>query len=199
MYEWEQSLEDLDLYIDPPPGLRASQVHCEIRARHLVLGIKGNKPFLDEDFVSPVFVEESVWVIEDGVLHLNLRKVHRGETWKGVFKGHVEVRARRGRGDGVARARDSRRGRCGPDPSARPPRPSRAARPAGRGGGAEEADAGALPTRASRLRLLRSRVLRRRARPSVVHGRDANDLMNVRGGRIGLCECVCVGSQRSEK
>lgn len=47
VYEWEQSLEEVNLYIETPPGVKADLVDCKITPRHLRLGIKGNPPFLD--------------------------------------------------------------------------------------------------------------------------------------------------------
>lgn len=47
IYEWEQSLDEVNLYIQPPPGLQASQVECTITPKHLRLGVKGNPPFID--------------------------------------------------------------------------------------------------------------------------------------------------------
>lgn len=50
MYEWEQSLEEVNLYIETPPGVTADRVDCKITPKHIRLGIKGNPPFID---VSP--------------------------------------------------------------------------------------------------------------------------------------------------
>lgn len=47
VYEWEQSLEEVNLYIETPPGVKADRVDCKITPRHIRLGIKGNPPFLD--------------------------------------------------------------------------------------------------------------------------------------------------------
>ena len=43
VYEWDQSLDEVNLYIDPPPGLSASQFDIEIKSDHLMVGIKGNR------------------------------------------------------------------------------------------------------------------------------------------------------------
>ena len=47
MYEWEQSLEEVNLYIETPPGVTADRLDCKITPRHIRLGIKGNPPFID--------------------------------------------------------------------------------------------------------------------------------------------------------
>ncbi len=48
IYEWEQSLEELNVYIRPPPGITASMILCEIAANHVTLGLRGsNDKFLN--------------------------------------------------------------------------------------------------------------------------------------------------------
>lgn len=47
IYEWEQSLEEVNLYIETPPGLRAESIDCKITPKHIRLGVKGNPPFID--------------------------------------------------------------------------------------------------------------------------------------------------------
>ena len=41
IYEWEQSLEEVNLFITPPPGITAGQIQCEISVSHVTLGLKG--------------------------------------------------------------------------------------------------------------------------------------------------------------
>ena len=47
IYEWEQSLEDVHMYIQPPPGVTAKMIDCKILPSRLTLGIKGNPPFIN--------------------------------------------------------------------------------------------------------------------------------------------------------
>ena len=47
IYEWEQSLEEVHCYIEPPPGVTAKMIDCKITSNRLTLGIKGNPPFID--------------------------------------------------------------------------------------------------------------------------------------------------------
>lgn len=47
IYEWDQTLEELNIFITPPEGLPASAIDCVITPTHLRLGIKGNPPFID--------------------------------------------------------------------------------------------------------------------------------------------------------
>jgi hypothetical protein len=47
VYEWEQSMEEVLIYITPPEGLTGQHLDIKITNLHLRVGIKGNPPFLD--------------------------------------------------------------------------------------------------------------------------------------------------------
>lgn len=88
IYEWEQSLEEVLVYVRPPPGVKAAQISCTIKPRHLTLGIKGLPPFLDEPLSSTCIERDSLWSFEDGELTLTLAKASKGATWGSVCVGH---------------------------------------------------------------------------------------------------------------
>lgn len=93
IYEWEQSLEEVNIFITPPPGLTANLIECDITANHITLGLRGSKDkFLNHDLSSPVVVAESYWMLDGGELNINLQKMKKGLTWPSVFVGHGEVR-----------------------------------------------------------------------------------------------------------
>ena len=48
-------MEEVNLYIEPPPGVTADRVDCKITPNHIRLGIKGNPPFLDVSALGSVF------------------------------------------------------------------------------------------------------------------------------------------------
>jgi hypothetical protein len=50
IYEWDQTLAEVNMYVEVPPGVHARDMFCDIEARHVRFGLKGNPPFLD---VSP--------------------------------------------------------------------------------------------------------------------------------------------------
>ncbi|CAK4082697.1 unnamed protein product [Aphanomyces euteiches] len=97
IYEWEQSLEEVNLFIRPPPGITASHLDCKITPTHLTLGLKGSVDrFLDHEFSSQVVADESYWmlvgrIIDGGELNINLQKMKKGMTWDCVFVGHGEL------------------------------------------------------------------------------------------------------------
>lgn len=104
IYEWDQTLEEVHLYIQPPkfvlekyrdeirkqlkPGQELPKLDVKIKFNHLAIGIKGNNPFIDEDLSKNCIADESYWMIEDEELHVQLQKMHKGDVWNSVFKGH---------------------------------------------------------------------------------------------------------------
>ncbi|GBF88563.1 hypothetical protein Rsub_01278 [Raphidocelis subcapitata] len=88
VYEWDQTLAEVNVYVPVPPGVRARDMFCDIDRTHLRFGLKGNPPFLDLDLMAPVKVSESVWTLEDGELHISLTKLEAGESWPAVIRGH---------------------------------------------------------------------------------------------------------------
>ena len=88
VYEWEQSLEEVLVYIRPPAGVRAAQLACAIAPRRLTLGIKGLPPFLDEPLAATCVAKESLWGFEAGEMTVTLTKAAKGETWPCVCQGH---------------------------------------------------------------------------------------------------------------
>mmetsp|Transcript_23402 Transcript_23402/g.51383 ORF Transcript_23402/g.51383 Transcript_23402/m.51383 type:complete len:166 (+) Transcript_23402:170-667(+) len=91
VYEWEQNLDETHIYIKPPPGVTKQHLDIKLEARHVRVGIKGNPPFLNEDTFGLVDLSESFWMIEDGELHLQLQKAHKGEAWGSALKGHGQL------------------------------------------------------------------------------------------------------------
>ena len=87
IYEWEQTLEDVNIYVAVPPGVTKDALDCKITPTHLKLGLKGNRPFLDEDTAGPVVQAESYWTLRDGEINIILQKMRRGETWDSALKG----------------------------------------------------------------------------------------------------------------
>lgn len=91
IYEWEQHLDEVDVFINPPPGVGAKQLEISIATQHLKVGIKGNPPYINFDLAGQVNAEDSLWMIEDGELHINLAKQSAGQTWPSLFVGIGEL------------------------------------------------------------------------------------------------------------
>lgn len=103
VYEWEQSLEEVILYIDAPPHLlsqmqnggggAAKYILVDISPTRLRVGLVGSdRYFIDEMTFDKVKIKESSWYIDDddgdGVITIILAKCYRGQTWEGVLRGH---------------------------------------------------------------------------------------------------------------
>jgi len=54
IYEWEQNLNEVLIFIRPPEGVKARMIDCKITPEKLTLGIKGNPPFINEEFFDRV-------------------------------------------------------------------------------------------------------------------------------------------------
>ncbi len=61
IYEWEQTLVDLHVYIQPTPNVTAKMLHCKIGSTEMTLGLKDNLPFLSEKFDAYINSSESMW------------------------------------------------------------------------------------------------------------------------------------------
>ena len=80
IYEWEQSLQECNIYIRPPDGVTKKLIDIEISYNHLKVGLKGADPFIDEDIFSTIKTDESYWMFSDGEININLQKMKKGEV-----------------------------------------------------------------------------------------------------------------------
>jgi len=103
IYEWEQSLDEVVLYVPAPPGLPRSKassfIECKIGANGLRLGLKnsgssgGSPPtyFINEATFGTVNVDESTWTLEEEeqglVIAIYLAKANLGVVWESALNG----------------------------------------------------------------------------------------------------------------
>jgi hypothetical protein len=123
VYDFEQSLDDVTIYVDAPPGTdRGDQVACEISATRLRLRLRMQEAdgtwYLNEDTYDTVDVAESTWSLEDSdddgkdknntksrrgkVITIYLVKARRGTLWEAALKGNPAVVATANGGDDEA-------------------------------------------------------------------------------------------------
>mmetsp|Transcript_10995 Transcript_10995/g.31241 ORF Transcript_10995/g.31241 Transcript_10995/m.31241 type:complete len:155 (-) Transcript_10995:213-677(-) len=89
IYEWEQSLNEVLIFITPPAGVKASDLSIKITKTHLTVGLKNvERPFIDEEFFDTVVTDESYWTMDDGVIEINVQKMRKAATWDAALKGH---------------------------------------------------------------------------------------------------------------
>jgi hypothetical protein len=92
IYEWEQSLDDVNLYIKPPAGTRGENIDIQILPHHLRVGLRGAEhPFLDEETGGPVKLKDSTWTFSDGEINITLQKMLRAEVWDCALKGKIST------------------------------------------------------------------------------------------------------------
>ncbi|KAG2394899.1 uncharacterized protein HKW66_Vig0077260 [Vigna angularis] len=87
VFEWDQTLDEVNIYINLPPNVHSKQFYCKIQSKHLELGIKGNPPYLnfvgDADF--------GVRLAEDDIMHITLQKRDKGQTWASPILGQGQL------------------------------------------------------------------------------------------------------------
>jgi hypothetical protein len=104
VYEWEQDLNEVILYFKPPewalpknlremrknlqPGQVLPELFVEIERDRIKVGVRPNPPFMDEELWGLVVKKDSLWMIEDDELIVNLQKMRKGETWASACKRH---------------------------------------------------------------------------------------------------------------
>ncbi|KAM3386569.1 hypothetical protein ACQJBY_009875 [Aegilops geniculata] len=76
VFEWDQSLEEVNMYIELPKNVPTKLIQCVIQAGHV-----------EHDLMHPVKTDSSFWTIEDGELHITLQKREKGKTWASPIKG----------------------------------------------------------------------------------------------------------------
>jgi HSP20 family molecular chaperone IbpA len=91
IYEWEQTLAEVNVYVPVPPGVRGRDLDVLVERARLRFGLRGNPPFLDGALHAPVAARDCLWTLEDGVLHVTLSKADPGEAWPRVVQGHAEL------------------------------------------------------------------------------------------------------------
>uniref|UniRef100_A0A804MTM0 CS domain-containing protein n=1 Tax=Zea mays TaxID=4577 RepID=A0A804MTM0_MAIZE len=76
VFEWDQTLEEVNMYIELPKGVPTKLFHCSIQASHV-----------EHDLTHPVKTDSSFWTIEDGEMHITLQKREKGKTWSSPIQG----------------------------------------------------------------------------------------------------------------
>eukprot|EP00919_Chromeraceae_sp_WS-2016_P057998 GHVR01137564.1.p1 GENE.GHVR01137564.1~~GHVR01137564.1.p1 ORF type:complete len:166 (+),score=36.97 GHVR01137564.1:65-562(+) len=88
VYEWEQTIDEIHIYIQPPPNVYKEHFDIDITSKKVKIGLKNNPPFINELLYSLIIEEDSYWMIEDKELHIQMTKSKKGEIWECCFKQH---------------------------------------------------------------------------------------------------------------
>ena len=73
------------------PGQVLPELYVNIERDRIEIGVKPNPPFMAEELTCPVVKSESLWMIEDDELVINLQKMRKAETWPSVCKRHGNI------------------------------------------------------------------------------------------------------------
>lgn len=106
VYEWEQKLSEIIVYVTAPPitNLSKHTIDCQITPNHVKLGLRGQEQyyFIDEPTRETVEAGKSFWCIEEvetttsdcpeklqkiKMLVIYLQKANKGKVWENVFVG----------------------------------------------------------------------------------------------------------------
>eukprot|EP00922_Rhytidocystis_sp_ex-Travisia-forbesii_P058450 GHVS01086387.1.p1 GENE.GHVS01086387.1~~GHVS01086387.1.p1 ORF type:complete len:177 (-),score=26.71 GHVS01086387.1:168-698(-) len=99
VFEWEQTLDEVHVFIQPPTGIAATLLEVKIQPKRLSVGLKqraqsketSSPYYLDEETYSLVSRDASFWMMEDGELHIQLGKVKKGEVWPRALNCQTEL------------------------------------------------------------------------------------------------------------
>ena len=94
IYSWEQTLDEVNLFIPAPPNYKAAAFEINIHPQKLQVGLKGHdRYFIDEATFSKVDKFESSWYLDEdeGEINIVLIKAHRGEVWDAVLHGRSDT------------------------------------------------------------------------------------------------------------
>jgi len=95
-YSWTQTLEELEVRVPLPTALKSRDMVVNIGKKHLKVGVKGQKPIVDEAMPHDVKVEESAWVLEDKrTVVLTLEKVNKMNWWSRLVESDPEINTKK--------------------------------------------------------------------------------------------------------
>ncbi|UKK01735.2 hypothetical protein MACK_001088 [Theileria orientalis] len=92
-YEWDQSYEELTLYVPIDRQTTKKDIRVDYKPRNISIRIYKNeiKTEIKGKLYSTISTLESYWIIEDIVLEVHLVKALEGEVWEYVMKGDDPV------------------------------------------------------------------------------------------------------------
>ncbi|CAM8979659.1 unnamed protein product [Rhodiola kirilowii] len=91
-YSWTQSLQEVTVNVPVPPGTKSRFIVCDIKKKHLKIGLKGQPPIIEGELYENVKVDDSFWSLEDQKsVSILLTKHNQMEWWKSLIKGDPEI------------------------------------------------------------------------------------------------------------
>ncbi|OAY48462.1 protein BOBBER 1 [Manihot esculenta] len=91
-YSWTQTLQEVNVLVPVPSGTKSRFVVCDIKKKHLKVGLKGQPPIIEGELYKPIKVDDCYWSIEDqNTISILLTKHDQMEWWKCLVKGDPEI------------------------------------------------------------------------------------------------------------
>ncbi|XP_072226804.1 nudC domain-containing protein 1 [Leuresthes tenuis] len=88
IYFWQQTAEDVTLWVRMPEGLAKEDVRFKVTADNLSIGVQGFAPLLQGQLYASVDPEASTWIImNDKSLEVTLQKRSEGPMWPELVMG----------------------------------------------------------------------------------------------------------------
>ncbi|NWX45470.1 NUDC2 protein, partial [Steatornis caripensis] len=85
---WYQTLEEVFIEVQVPPGTRAKDVRCSLQSRHIALSVRGRDVLQGKLFDSTI-TDEGTWTLEDRkLIRIVLMKTNRdaGNCWTSLLE-----------------------------------------------------------------------------------------------------------------
>uniref|UniRef100_A0A7N0SYQ5 CS domain-containing protein n=1 Tax=Kalanchoe fedtschenkoi TaxID=63787 RepID=A0A7N0SYQ5_KALFE len=91
-YSWTQTLQEVTINVPVPPGTKSRTIVCDIKKKHLKMGLKGQPPIIEGELYENVKVDDSFWSLEDQKsVSILLTKHNQMEWWKSLVKGDPAI------------------------------------------------------------------------------------------------------------
>ncbi|NXJ12406.1 NUDC2 protein, partial [Odontophorus gujanensis] len=85
---WYQTLEEVFIEVQVPPGTRAKDVRCSLQSRHVALSV-GGRDVLQGNLFDSTIADEGTWTLEDRkLIRIVLMKTNRdaGNCWTSLLE-----------------------------------------------------------------------------------------------------------------
>ncbi|XP_016404899.1 nudC domain-containing protein 2 isoform X1 [Sinocyclocheilus rhinocerous] len=92
---WYQTMEEVFIEVNVPPGTSAKEIKCSIRSKHIELRVKDQQIFKGKLF-GPTVGDEATWTLEDRkLIRIVLMKSNReaGNCWRSLLEGEYAADA----------------------------------------------------------------------------------------------------------
>uniref|UniRef100_A0AC34QHL9 CS domain-containing protein n=1 Tax=Panagrolaimus sp. JU765 TaxID=591449 RepID=A0AC34QHL9_9BILA len=97
-YQWTQTLAEIEMRVPMKASfpLKGSHIICTVNKRHLVVGLKGEKPILDGQLSEDIKPDSFTWVIEDKkIVVITFEKFNNMNWWSRIFDGENPINTRK--------------------------------------------------------------------------------------------------------